>query len=129
MTRVARGRPLIALVLAAAGFGLATAYFLLTPLEYRLAPFKDQEYVARAERTEQAQALLAKYPDARRSVDRGAAVAVEFRVERGVRYLRLRVIMDSFANRPLDTSVDCSGSIVRENVTEYLRTERCLDPA
>jgi hypothetical protein len=83
--RVAGGRLLVALVIAATGFVLATAYFLTTPLEYRLAPFTDQEYIARAERTEQARALLAKHPDARRSVDRSGAVAVDFRVEQGNR--------------------------------------------
>jgi hypothetical protein len=119
---------LAAVALAAIGFGLATAYFLLPPLEYRLAPFNDQEYIARAERTEQAVTLLAKYPAARRTVDRSGAVIVDFSVERGDRYLRLRVIMDSFANRPLDTFADCSGLVIREGVTEYLQTERCLEP-
>lgn len=115
-----------ALLLLVAGFVMATVYFLSTPRESRLAPFTDAEYIARAERSQEGRAFLAKYPEARRQVDRSGAVAVDFRVDRGDRYLRLRIIMDAFANRALDAFVDCSGTSVPGDPIEYLATERCL---
>ncbi len=120
-------RPVIlTLVLVAAGFAMAAGYFLLQPHESRLAPFSDREYVARAERTDEARAFLAKYPDAARSVDRSSAVVVEFRAERGGHALRLEVLLDSFANRPLDVAIRCDAGEPRADVREYLRSETCL---
>lgn len=118
-----------ALLVLSAGFAMALVYFLATPPESRLAPFTDAEYVARAERTQEARAFLAKYPDARRAVERSGAVTVDFRVDRGARYLRLRIFMDAFANRALDALVDCSGTVVPGDPLEYLPTETCLGPA
>lgn len=117
---------LLSLGVVAAGFVMATAYFLLTPHAERLAPFSDREYLERAERTDAARAFLAKYPDAARSVDRTGAVIVEFRQERGGHILRLDVLLDSFANRPLDFAVACDAGEPRADVLEYLKSEACL---
>ena len=116
----------LVLLLVAAAFSMAAAYFLLTPHESRLAPFSDQEYVARAQRTDEGRAFLAKYPDAARSVDRSGAVIVEFRAERDGHALRLEVLLDSFANRPLDTAIRCDGGEARADVLDYLERETCL---
>lgn len=119
----------LALVVLASGFVLATAYFFLTPRDFRLAPFSDAEYVARAERSQEARAFLAKYPEAERQVDRSGALTVDFRVERGARYLRLRIFMDAFANRAIDAFAECSGVVVPGDPLEYLRTESCFGPS
>ncbi len=115
-----------ALAIVALGFALATAYFLLEPPASRLAPFSDREYVARAERTEEARAFLARYPDATRTVDRSGAVIVQFRAERGGHVLRLEILLDAFANRPLDRAIRCDDDDPRGDVLEYLKSERCL---
>lgn len=116
----------LVLLVVAAAFAMATAYFLLTPRESRLAPFSDAEYLARAERTDEAQALLGKYPGATRSLERDPAVVAEFRAERAGHALRLRILLDAFANRPLDSSVQCDSGAPRTDVLDYLRSETCL---
>ncbi len=116
----------LGLFLVAAGFVMAAGYFLLPPHESRLAPFSDREYIARAERTDEVRAFLAKYPDATRSVDRSGAVIVEFRAERGGHALRLEILLDSFANRPLDMAVRCDAGEARADILDYLRSESCL---
>ncbi len=114
------------LLLIAAGFAIAGAYWLTTPRESRLAPFSDREYVARAEKSDPARAFLDQYPQATRSVDRSYGLVVQFTVERNGRRLRLSIVMDSFENRPLDQFVECDSGPPEPDIAGYLRTETCL---
>ena len=118
----------IALGVLAAGFVLATAYWFGTPPDRRLAPFPDEDYVRTAETSVEGRAFLAKYAQARATVERGPAVIVDLAVERGARSLHLRFYMDAFQDRVLESFAYCDGKQQPTEVSDYLRSETCLAP-
>lgn len=122
-----RGRA-VALALGAIvlGFVLAGTYYFLAPPSTRLAPFTDREYVQAAAQSPAGQAFTAKYPDATRTIDRSAGIIVDFGVARNGHTLDLRVYVDAFANRVLETFAYCDRMQQLLDPVEYLRVERCL---
>jgi len=104
-------------------------YDLYRPRTFYDTGISDEEYIAIARQTLEAQTFLEKYPNATIFVDRSGALAVDYRVDNTVknRYLRLRIFIDWRTNQPSDKFIDCSGTYIQENLLEYLETEKCLE--
>lgn len=115
--------------------GLYLLYDLYRPRTFYDTGITDEEYIAIAGQTVEAQKVLEKYPDATILVDRSGALAVDYRVDKSVKndtalvskYLRLRIFIDWRTNQPSERFIDCSGTYITKNLLEYLETEKCLD--
>ncbi|OLC55840.1 MAG: hypothetical protein AUH85_08375 [Chloroflexi bacterium 13_1_40CM_4_68_4] len=108
------------------GFVLAGAYYFLAPANTRLAPYTDADYIQTAVQSPAGQAFLAKYPDANRSVDRTAGVIVDLGVVRNGHALDLRLYVDAFADRVLESFAYCDQVQQLMDPVQYLQAERCL---
>jgi hypothetical protein len=90
----------------------------------------DGEYIRIAKTTLEAEKFLEKYPNAQIVVDRSGALAVDFRIDspeiNDIRYLRLRVFINPRNYKPAEKLIDCSGNYIKQNLIEYLQTEKCL---
>ncbi len=93
----------------------------------------DREYIEIAKQTIEVQEFLDKYPKAKAYVDRSGSLAVDFRLDKyqknGIllKYLRLRIFIDPQNNRPAKRFIDCSGTVIKNNLLEYLQRERCFE--
>lgn len=115
--------------------GLYLLYDLYRPRTFYDTGISDEEYIAIAGQTAEAQKFLEKYPDATILVDRSGALAVDYRLDKLVKndttlvskYLRLRIFIDWRTNQPSERFIDCSGTYITKNLLEYLETEKCFD--
>jgi hypothetical protein len=107
------------------------------PQQYYDNEVSDEEYVSIARNTQEAQAFLAKYPQAEVLVDRSGKLAVDFRMTKHPvtstaqtwEGIRLRVFIDPRTNQPAETFLQCNNKLVQEQVIQYLEqyaeTESC----
>ena len=114
-------------VLVLCGFYLL--HDLSRPRTFYDTGISDEEYIAIASQTLEAQKFLEKYPNATIYVDRSGALAVDYRVTNNIknRHLRLRIFINWKTNQPSDKFIDCSGTYIRKNLVEYLETEKCFE--
>jgi len=93
----------------------------------------DREYIEIAKQTIEVQEFLDKYPKAKTYVDRSGSLAVDFRLDKYqkngtlLKYLRLRIFIDPQNNRSAKRFIDCSGTVIKNNLLEYLQRERCFE--
>jgi len=93
----------------------------------------DGEYIEIAKQTIEVQEFLDKYPKAKAYVDRSGSLAVDFRLDKYqkneilLKYLRLRIFIDPQNNRPTKRFIDCSGTVIKNDLLEYLQKERCFE--
>jgi hypothetical protein len=107
------------------------------PQQYYDNGVSDEEYVSIAGNTPEAQAFVAKYPQAEVVVDRSGKLAVDFRMTKHPvtsttqtwEGIRLRVFIDPKTNQPTETFLQCNNELVQEQVIQYLEqyaeTESC----
>jgi hypothetical protein len=107
------------------------------PRQYYDNGVSDEEYVSIARNTPDAQAFVAKYPQAEVLVDRSGKLAVDFRMTKHPMTstaqtwegIRLRVFIDPKTNQPAETFLQCNNKLVQEQVIQYLEqyaeTESC----
>ncbi|MGQ9552324.1 MAG: hypothetical protein ACUVUE_07855 [Candidatus Bathycorpusculaceae bacterium] len=115
--------------------GLYLLYDLYRPRTFYDTGIRDEEYIAIASQTAEAQKFLEKYPSATILVDRSGALAVDYRVDKfdknGTtlvsKYLRLRIFIDWRTNQPSERFIDDSGTYITKNLLEYLEKGKCLD--
>ena len=94
----------------------------------------DEDCIKITDQTIEAQKFLEKYPDAKVYVDRSGSLAVDYRVDKyktndttqSEKSIRLRIFIDSKNNKPSDKFIDCSKTIIRNDLIEYIKTEKCL---
>ena len=119
----------------ALGFVFGALYSgYLRPINLYVTGISDEEYIRIAGQTIEVQKFLKKYPSATAYVDRSGALAVDFRIDKYIglgtngNYLRLRIFINPRNNRPMTLKfIDCSGKLIRNNLLEYLQTEKCLE--
>ena len=109
--------------------GFYILHDLSRPRTFYDTGISDEEYIAIARQTLEAQKFLEKYPNATIYVDRSGALAVDYRVTNNIknRHLRLRIFINWKTNQPSDKFIDCSGTYIRKNLVEYLETEKCFE--
>ncbi len=115
---------------------IAVVFFLLgalywehfRPVNLYDTGISDEEYIRIAGQTLEARNFMEKYPDAAASVERSGSLAVDFRVEgEDEGHLRLRIFVNPRNHRPTGKKfIDCSGKLVRSDLTGYLERENCL---
>jgi len=126
---------ILTIISSVLGFVFGVLYWgYLRPVDLYGTGISDEEYARIAEQTVEVQNFLKKYPNAKVLVDRSGKLAVDFRVNKpddaviAGNYLRLRVFINPRNNLPIrEKFFDCSGRVIRDNLLEYLQTERCLE--
>jgi hypothetical protein len=113
-----------AITAAFATYSLYTLHNYNNPTTFYDNGVKDEEYIAIANQTLEAQKFLEKYPNADIQVDRSGRLAVDYRVDThlSIEYLRLRVFIDWRTNKTTDMFIDNTGSYITEDLLEYLET-------
>ena len=116
---------------------LAVVWYVSLPRQFYDTGVSDADYISIARGTQEAVALLAKYPQAETLVDRSGRLAVDFRVDRRPvsstaqtwEGIRLRVFIDPSTNRPTEAFLQCDSEFVKRKVVQYLEqyaeTQRC----
>ena len=107
---------------------LFVLYDFFRPRTFYNNGISDEEYIQIVSQTAEAQRFLEKYPNATIYVDRSGALAVDYRVDGTSQgWIRLRIFIDWLTNQPSNKFIDCSGTLIRENLLEYLETETCFE--
>ncbi len=126
---------IIPIVVVALVIGTVLLYDLFRAKTFYDTGISDGEYIKIASQTIEAQKFLEKYPNATIYVDRSSRLAVDYRVDKyqindttqSWKGIRLRIFIDWRNNKPTSKFIDCSGTIIRKSLSEYLEMEKCLD--